>query len=113
MGVLRGAERLLAEGRVHYLVIEFHPGMLGTTGTDPEGLLRFLRHYCFLCHSLKIERPYTFPDFVARYLSSAEALPVQGLGALEDLVCQNLWWQPPPPLTEAPDLDEMIEQYPP
>lgn len=106
MGVLRGAERLLAEGRVHYLVIEFHPGMLGTTGTDPEGLLQFLQHYCFLCHSLKIARPYTFPAFVARYLSSSKTLPIQGLGALEDLVCQNLWWQPPPPLTQAPDFGE-------
>merc|ERR1711920_1195134 len=60
MGALRGAEQLLAEGRVHYLILEFHPGMLGSTGTDPLGLLGFLQHYCFLCHSFKITRPYTF-----------------------------------------------------
>jgi len=98
MGALRGAEQLLASGRVHYLVLEFHPGMLGSTGTDPLGLLEFLRHYCFLCHSLKIHRPYSLRDFVARYTSSREVLPVQGLGAIEDLVCQNLAWEPPPPL---------------
>merc|ERR1740123_1279436 len=90
MGALRGAERLLAEGRVHYLVLEFHPGMLGATGTDPRGLLEFLRHYCFLCHSLKIDRPYEFPEFVARYTTNEQMLPLQGLGALEDLICQNL-----------------------
>merc|ERR1740121_3524674 len=54
MGALRGAEQLLAEGRVHYLVLEFHPGMLGSTGTDPRGLLEFLQHYCFLCHSMRM-----------------------------------------------------------
>lgn len=95
MGVLRGAERLLAEGRVHYLVLEFHPGMLGSTGTDPSGLLDFLRHYCFLCHSLKINRPYGFREFVARYTTNEQMLPLQGLGALEDLICQNLAWRPP------------------
>merc|ERR1712151_1087976 len=79
MGVLRGAERLLSEGRVHYLMMEFHPGMLGSTGTDPEGLLEFLQHYCFLCHSFKIDHPMGFADFVARYTASAEALPLQGL----------------------------------
>merc|ERR1740121_977625 len=98
MGALRGAEQLLSEGRVHYLVLEFHPGMLGSTGTDPLGLLRFLRHYCFLCHSFKIDRPFSLADFVARYTASLDVLPVQGLGAIEDLVCQNLHWKPPPPL---------------
>mmetsp|Transcript_38510 Transcript_38510/g.122536 ORF Transcript_38510/g.122536 Transcript_38510/m.122536 type:complete len:175 (+) Transcript_38510:925-1449(+) len=95
MGALRGAEQLLAEGRVHYLILEFHPGMLGSTGTDPLGMLAFLRHYCFLCHSFKIDRPYGLQEFVARYTSSAEVLPVQGLGAIEDIVCQNLAWRPP------------------
>merc|ERR1711871_1432578 len=56
LGVLRGAERILSEGRVRYIMMEFHPGMLGTTGTDPEGLLSFLQHYCFTCHSFKIDR---------------------------------------------------------
>merc|ERR1719388_761486 len=78
--------------------MEFHPGMLGTTGTDPQGLLEFLRHYCFMCHSFKINRPFTFEDFVARYTKSAAMLPLQGLGELEDLVCENIWWRPPPPL---------------
>merc|ERR1719277_1253714 len=81
MGALRGAEQLLASGRVHYLVVEFHPGMLGSTGTDPLGLLAFLQHYCFLCHSFKIDRPHSLEEFVARYTSSADVLPVQGLGA--------------------------------
>jgi len=95
MGALRGAEQLLADGRVRYVVLEFHPGMLGTTGTDPRGLLEFLRHYCFFCHSLKTDRPYSFEDFVARYTSDPSMLPMQGLGALEDLVCQNIAWRPP------------------
>jgi len=99
LGVLRGAERLLSEGRVRHIMMEFHPGMLGTTGTDPEGLLRFLQHYCFLCHSFKTDRPMYFQDFVQRYTSSAAMLPLQGLGELEDLVCENLWWRPPPPLS--------------
>lgn len=94
MGALRGAEGLLAQGRVHYLVLEFHPGMLGTTGTDPVGLLAFLRHYCFFCHSARIDRPHAFEEFVARYTSHAAALPLQGLGAMEDLVCQNLRFRP-------------------
>ncbi|CAK0806365.1 unnamed protein product, partial [Prorocentrum cordatum] len=79
MGALRGAEGLLSQGLVHYLVVEFHPGMLGTTGTDPQGLLEFLQHYCFVCHSLKIDRPHTFSDFVGRYTASADVLPTQGL----------------------------------
>lgn len=95
MGALRGAERLLSEGRVHYLVLEFHPGMLGSTGTDPRGLLEFLQHYCFICHSMRIDRPHNFTEFVARYTSSTDVLPMQGLGALEDLLCQNLHWRPP------------------
>eukprot|EP00405_Crypthecodinium_cohnii_P034427 CAMPEP_0206532094 /NCGR_PEP_ID=MMETSP0325_2-20121206/4155_1 /ASSEMBLY_ACC=CAM_ASM_000347 /TAXON_ID=2866 /ORGANISM="Crypthecodinium cohnii, Strain Seligo" /LENGTH=531 /DNA_ID=CAMNT_0054028461 /DNA_START=45 /DNA_END=1636 /DNA_ORIENTATION=- len=95
MGALRGAEQLLAEGRVHYLILEFHPGMLGSTGTNPLGMLNFLRHYCFLCHSLKIDRPFTLEEFVARYTESVDVLPVQGLGAIEDLVCQNLAYRPP------------------
>jgi len=90
MGALRGAEKLLAEGRVRYIVMEFHPGMLGTTGTDPVGLLGFLRHYGFLCHSSKIDRPHDFEEFVARYTSNPKWLPLQGLGALEDLTCQNM-----------------------
>merc|ERR1712194_785836 len=94
MGALRGAERLIAEGRVHYLVLEFHPGMLGSTGTDPRGLLQFLQYYCFLCHSMRIDRPTEFSEFVARYTASADVLPMQGLGALEDLLCQNLNWRP-------------------
>eukprot|EP00933_Yihiella_yeosuensis_P080773 TRINITY_DN9425_c1_g1_i1.p1 TRINITY_DN9425_c1_g1~~TRINITY_DN9425_c1_g1_i1.p1 ORF type:complete len:543 (-),score=84.84 TRINITY_DN9425_c1_g1_i1:137-1765(-) len=92
MGALRGAERLLSEGRVRFLVLEFHPGMLGSSGTDPHGLLRFLQHYCFKCHSLKIEKPTSFIDFVARYVSSA-TLPMQGLGELEDLICENKAWR--------------------
>lgn len=98
MGALRGAEQLIAEGRIHYLVLEFHPVMLGSTGTDPLGLLEFVRHYCFLCHSLKIQQPFSLSDFVARFISDAEVLPLQGLGAIEDLVCQNLYWRKPPPL---------------
>ncbi|CAE8695117.1 unnamed protein product, partial [Polarella glacialis] len=91
MGALRGAEQLLAQSRVRFLVLEFHPGMLGSSGTDPEGLLKFLQHYCFRCHSLKIDRPHNFSEFVARYTSSA-SLPMQGLGELEDLVCESLTW---------------------
>eukprot|EP00928_Gymnodinium_smaydae_P012628 TRINITY_DN1457_c5_g1_i1.p1 TRINITY_DN1457_c5_g1~~TRINITY_DN1457_c5_g1_i1.p1 ORF type:complete len:522 (+),score=108.34 TRINITY_DN1457_c5_g1_i1:136-1701(+) len=90
MGVLRGAEGLLAAGRVRYLVLEFHPGMLGTTGTDPEGLIKFLQHHCFFCHSQKIDRPFEVREFVERYTRNREALPVQGLGALEDLTCQQM-----------------------
>lgn len=91
MGALRGSERLLSEGLVHFLVLEFHPGMLGSSGTDPRGLLEFLRHYCFKCYSLKIESPLSFTDFVSRYTSSA-SLPMQGLGELEDLICENQAW---------------------
>lgn len=101
LGVLRGAEQLLSEGRVKIIMMEFHPGMLGSTGTDPAGLLAFLQHYCFLCHSFKIDRPLNFEDFVGRYTSSNAMLPLQGLGELEDLVCENLWWRPPPPLAPS------------
>merc|ERR1712224_1031453 len=79
----------------------FHPVMLGTTGTDPEGLLTFLQHYCFICHSFKIDRPFNFEDFVGRYTQSAKMLPLQGLGELEDLVCEYLWWRPAQPLSRA------------
>lgn len=89
MGALRGAEGLLADGRIRFLVMEFHPGMLGSSGTDPEGLLHFLHHYCFRCFSLKIEQMQSFRDFVARYVTPA-ATPLQGLGELEDLICENL-----------------------
>ncbi|CAK9053193.1 unnamed protein product [Durusdinium trenchii] len=89
MGALRGAEGLLASGRIRFLVMEFHPGMLGSSGTDPEGLLHFLHHYCFRCFSLKIEQAQSFSHFVARYVTP-EATPLQGLGQLEDLVCENL-----------------------
>ncbi|CAE7533492.1 CYP71D11 [Symbiodinium sp. CCMP2592] len=92
MGALRGAEWLLSEGRVHFLVMEFHPGMLGSSGTDPEGLLEFLRHYCFRCFSLKIRETQSFEAFVARYVTP-QATPLQGLGELEDLVCENTAWQ--------------------
>eukprot|EP00929_Paragymnodinium_shiwhaense_P054191 TRINITY_DN27154_c0_g3_i2.p1 TRINITY_DN27154_c0_g3~~TRINITY_DN27154_c0_g3_i2.p1 ORF type:complete len:499 (+),score=66.30 TRINITY_DN27154_c0_g3_i2:98-1594(+) len=109
MGALRGAERLLAEGRVRYLVLEFHPGMLGTTGTDPKGMLDFLRHYCFLCHSLKIDRPHSFDEFVERYTSDPEALPMQGLGMLEDLICENLAWRPSAPFSAAKRLEDRRE----
>jgi len=106
MGALRGAERLLSEGRVRYLAMEFHPGMLGSTGTDPQGLLEFLQHYCFSCQSFKIDRPLSFADFVARYTASVEALPVQGLGKLEDLLCVNSWWRGElPPLPRQPPVD--------
>lgn len=94
LGVLRGAERLLSMGRVHYIMMEFNPGMLGTTGTDPNGLLSFVQYYGFLCHSFKIDRPLSFEDFVRRYTEDSDMLPMQGLGELEDLVCENLWWQP-------------------
>jgi len=92
MGALRGAEWLLASGRIRFLVMEFHPGMLGSSGTDPEGLLHFLHHYCFRCFSLKIDQMQSFSDFVAKYVTPS-ATPLQGLGALEDLICENLAWR--------------------
>lgn len=113
LGVLRGAEQLLSEGRVRIIMMEFHPGMLGTSGTDPQGLLEFLQHYCFLCHSFKIDRPLNFESFVGRYYESAKMLPLQGLGELEDIVCENLWWRPPPDLAayQPAETDQRAQAY--
>ena len=66
--MLRGSERLLRSGRVRYLLMEYHPGMLSTAGTDHVQILHFLRHYCFQCYSVKAQRPMTFEEFGARYL---------------------------------------------
>ena len=34
----------------------------------------------------------SFSDFVAKYVTPS-ATPLQGLGALEDLICENLAWR--------------------
>ena len=42
------------------------------------------------CFSLKIERATSFEAFVARYVT--KGTPLQGLGELEDLICENMAW---------------------
>lgn len=44
------------------------------------------------CFSLKIERETSFEAFVARYVTK-QATPLQGLGELEDLICENMAWR--------------------
>ena len=89
MAVLRGAEELLASGRVRKLVMEYQPGMLSTSGTDHVGILYFLRHYGFYCYSLKVAVPTSFEEFGARY-EQPDHLKLTGLSSIEDLVCEHL-----------------------
>jgi hypothetical protein len=98
MGVLRGAERALRDTRIHFVILEYHPAMLATSGTDHEGILHFLAHYGFLCYSLKTNRDFgamkavSFEEFADRYRKS-DRLKLQGMGAIEDLICENRWWR--------------------
>ena len=95
MGVLRGMEKVLADTRIHFLVMEYHPAMLATTGTDPEGILHFLAHYGFQCYSLKLPsmNPVTFQEFTSWYLEPSR-LKLKGMGELEDLFCENVYFTP-------------------
>eukprot|EP00397_Hematodinium_sp_SG-2012_P056777 GEMP01070397.1.p1 GENE.GEMP01070397.1~~GEMP01070397.1.p1 ORF type:complete len:132 (+),score=31.90 GEMP01070397.1:249-644(+) len=93
MGALRGAENLLRRTAVHYIVLEYHPAMLATSGTDHLQLLYFLNHYGFQCYSLKIgHEPMGFDAFAARY-TRGDRLKLRGMGSLEDLICENIHWE--------------------
>eukprot|EP00971_Amphidinium_carterae_P023395 461403-Amphidinium_carterae.1 len=94
MGVLRGAEKLLNNTRIHFLIIEYQPIMLAGTGTDHEGILHFIAHYGFQCYSYKLdnEYPVSFRAFAARYAQS-DRLQLQGYRvALEDIICENRYF---------------------
>ncbi len=43
--VLRGADRLLAERRIEYVLIEVHPGQIRTMGRQPHEISDFLRNH--------------------------------------------------------------------
>lgn len=96
MGVLRGWERALRDNRIHWLIFEYQPAMLATTGTDHEGLLHFLAHYGFICYSLKLPgsgmRPMDYKDFAAQYTENTR-LKLRGMGAIEDIMCENRYFK--------------------
>jgi len=93
MGALRGAEDLLRTTSIHYIVLEYHPAMLATSGTDHLELLTFLSHYGFQCYSLKIgNAPMSHETFAATYTHPSK-LKLRGMGSLEDLICENIRWQ--------------------
>lgn len=94
MGVLRGAERALRDTKIHYINMEYQPSMLATAGTDHEGILHYLAHYGFQCYSLKLpdySTPMSFKAFADQY-RTPERLRLRGMGSIEDVMCENMYW---------------------
>ena len=102
--MLRGMEKSLNSTRIHLLTFEYQPAMLGTSGSDHEGLLHFVAHYGYLCYSLKLPgsvrgngglggalASMSFRDFADQYLR-ADRLKVRGMGSIEDIICENRYW---------------------
>jgi len=100
LGVLRGMEKSLAQSRIRFLTFEYQPAMLGTSGSDPEGLLWFIAHYGFHCYSLKLPAggmptglgSMSFREFSDQYLR-ADRLKLRGMGGIEDIICENRYWK--------------------
>ncbi|CAD7938267.1 unnamed protein product [Amoebophrya sp. A25] len=101
LGVLKGAEAALRDTRVHFLIFEYQPAMLSTTGTDHEDILHFVAHYGFHCYSLKLPSiaSLSFAEFAVQY-ERPDRLQLKGMGAIEDIICENRYWTPEPIINE-------------
>eukprot|EP00392_Amoebophrya_sp_AT5.2_P007435 g7450.t1 len=94
LSVLKGAEKLLRDTRVHYLLFEYQPAMLANMGTDHLDILHFVAHYGFHCYSLKLPgyESVSFEDFAAQYVQ-ADRLQLKGMGFIEDIICENRYFE--------------------
>lgn len=102
--VLRGFEKLLAKNQVRFLLLEFGPIMLASSGTKALHLLQFLSHYGFQCRCDVLDGgAVTFEDFLHLF-EGADRLAKMDMpydwggdlpdwGSQVDLFCENLYWQ--------------------
>ena len=107
LNALKGAARLLNEGRVRFLMVEFSFGLQKASGTSPFDLLEFIYDRGFICtymayHTLLKTKKYgivgdapgfsqetvSFEEFVES-LRIVRAPETAGVSGWTDLLCAN------------------------
>ena len=89
LAVLRGARRLLEQGRVRMVALEFWPRGMAAGGLDAVEALDLLHACGFVCFDYSRNRhvpparPSDFEGFVASFDPARDG----GFGAWDDLVC--------------------------
>ena len=97
--VLKGAERLFANGRVTFVMLEFWPAVMETQSVSGEATLDFLGSYGFVCFDMQDDLDHGMPlnfvnieplngkDFVHTFPSLKKN--VWGPGPWTELLCAN------------------------